>query len=143
MSGWAKHAAAAAVVGTSIAVTVPADAAEVMFVGIAEIKGDSVATKHAGEIDVMSWSWGVSNAGSAGSRSTFQHLTITKTVDSSSPKLVLASARGQSFKEIVLSATRSAESRPSKRCASSSPTPSSPGSKRAAQRRMARSATKK
>jgi type VI secretion system secreted protein Hcp len=102
MNGRAKHAVAAAVVGASIAVTVPAMAAETMVIKIAEIKGDSADAKHKGEIDVLAWSWGTSTTATAGSKAGLQNLTITKRIDSASPRLMFASARGQNFKEIVL-----------------------------------------
>lgn len=102
MNGRAKHAVAAAVVGASIAVTVPAAAAETMVIKIAEIKGDSADAKHKGEIDILAWSWGTSTAAAPGTKAGLQNLTITKRIDSASPRLMFASARGQSFKEIVL-----------------------------------------
>jgi type VI secretion system secreted protein Hcp len=102
MNGRAKHAVAAAVVGASIAVTVPAAAAETMVIKIAEIKGDSADAKHKGEIDVLAWSWGTSTTAAAGTKAGLQNLTITKRIDSASPRLMFASARGQNFKEIVL-----------------------------------------
>jgi type VI secretion system secreted protein Hcp len=36
-----------------------------MFIKIDTLKGESVDKTHAGEIDVLAWSWGVSNSGSA------------------------------------------------------------------------------
>jgi type VI secretion system secreted protein Hcp len=102
MNGRAKHAVAAAVVGASIAVTVPAAAADAMVIKIAEIKGDSADAKHKGEIDILAWSWGTSTTGTAGSKAGLQNLTITKRIDSASPRLMFASARGQNFKEIIL-----------------------------------------
>jgi type VI secretion system secreted protein Hcp len=102
MSVRAKHAVAAAIVGASIAVTVPAAATEAMVLKIAEIKGDSLDAKHRGEIDVLAWSWGTSTTGTATTKAGLQNLTITKRIDSASPKLMFASARGQNFKEIVL-----------------------------------------
>jgi type VI secretion system secreted protein Hcp len=36
-----------------------------MFVQIGKLKGESVDKVHAGKTDVLAWSWGVSNSGSA------------------------------------------------------------------------------
>ena len=34
-----------------------------MFLKIGDIKGESADDKHAGEIDVLAWSWGMSQSG--------------------------------------------------------------------------------
>jgi len=107
MSARLKHAVATAMVGASVMATVPA-AADDMFIKIDGIKGDSVDAKHAGEIDVMSWSWGASSQGAftpgggGATRVTFQNLTITKKVDSSSPNLLLSAAQGLHRKDLML-----------------------------------------
>jgi type VI secretion system secreted protein Hcp len=108
MSARAKHVVAAAMVAAGLATTVPAGADDV-FIKIGDIKGDSADAKHKSEIDVLSWSWGVSNAGASqvsggggSSRANFQNLTITKKVDSSSPKLLLSAAQGQHVANAML-----------------------------------------
>ena len=75
-----------------------------MFLNMGDkIKGetqDSVQ-KAAGDIDVLAWSWGASNAGSFHSgggggagKASFQDISITKYLDKSSPALLIALAKG-------------------------------------------------
>ncbi|MEP6506288.1 MAG: type VI secretion system tube protein Hcp, partial [Betaproteobacteria bacterium] len=68
-----------------------------MFIKIGDLKGESVDKKHAGEIDVLAWSWGISNSGSAhvgggagAGKANVQDLSFTKYIDKSSPDLMLA-----------------------------------------------------
>ncbi len=58
------------------------------------IKGESTDGKHKGEIDVLSWSWGVSQTGtshggggSGAGKANVQDLSFTKPIDKSSPLL--------------------------------------------------------
>ena len=73
-----------------------------MFLKLGDIKGESVDSKHAGLIDVLAWSWGVSNSGTThvgggggAGKANFQDLSITKYVDSSSSALLIAAASGK------------------------------------------------
>ena len=81
-----------------------------MFLKIEGIKGESVDDKHKDEIEVLSWSWGATNSGSAaagGNTSTgkvnVQDLSITKRFDKSSPQLFLRCATGQHISTATLS----------------------------------------
>ena len=63
-----------------------------MFMKIDTIDGESKDKKHTKEIDVLSWSWGLSNSGSAhtgggagAGKVNGQDLSFTKYVDSASP----------------------------------------------------------
>ncbi|HMI87900.1 MAG TPA: type VI secretion system tube protein Hcp [Polyangiaceae bacterium] len=65
-----------------------------MFIKIGDVKGESTDDKHKGEIDVLSWSWGASQAGTSGigggggaGKVQLQDLTITKYIDKGSPTL--------------------------------------------------------
>lgn len=79
------------------------------FLQIAGIEGESQDAKHKGWLDVLSWSWGESNpggpvaggGGGAGkvSMGDFNFMTTTT---KASPKLFLACAAGQHFKEAKL-----------------------------------------
>jgi type VI secretion system secreted protein Hcp len=80
-----------------------------MFVKIDGIKGESADDKHKDEIDVLSWSWGASQAGTmhdtgggGAGKANFQDLSFTKWVDVSSPKLLKAVSTGEHIKEVVL-----------------------------------------
>lgn len=89
-----------------------ADAASVdYFLKIDGVEGESTAKGHEGEIEVLSWSWGVSNSashstgGGAGSgKATFQDISITKVLDKSSPQLFLATASGKHYPTATLKA---------------------------------------
>lgn len=73
------------------------------------IKGESSDSKHAGEIEIDSFSWGCSNAGShsgggggGAGKVSFQDVHFTTKVSIASPKLVLHCATGQHIKKAVL-----------------------------------------
>lgn len=65
------------------------------------IRGESVDFKHKDEIDVDSFTAGVSAAGATG-KPTFEPLTITKKVDKSSPVLGQICAQGTHIAKAVL-----------------------------------------
>lgn len=61
------------------------------------------------EIEVLSWSWGVSNPGSAASgggggagKANFQDLSVMKVIDKSTPKLLQACATGKHIAKATL-----------------------------------------
>jgi type VI secretion system secreted protein Hcp len=73
------------------------------------IKGESSDKKHPGTIEIESFSWGVSNAGSHGGgggggagKASFQDLHFTTRVNKSSPLLALHCASGAHIKKAVL-----------------------------------------
>ncbi len=74
-----------------------------------EIKGESQDDSHKEWIDVLSWSWGASNAGSfhvggggGSGKANFQDMSFTKWIDKSSPELWLYCANGDHFDEATL-----------------------------------------
>jgi len=80
-----------------------------IVIKIGKIQGDSVVAKHEKEIDVLEWSWGLTQSASAhiatgaGSGSAdVRDLTITKYVDSSSPTLLQECFYGHDHKEAIL-----------------------------------------
>src|SRR5262245_6648499 len=80
-----------------------------VFLKLGDIKGESKDAKHAGEIDVLSWSWGLSQSGTAGSgggvgagKVSFNDLNFTHTIDKGSPLLMKACATGQHVKDGTL-----------------------------------------
>lgn len=73
-----------------------------IFLKIDGIKGESKDDKHKDEIELLSWSWGESQSGSAargggmGSGKVEMHdMSFTKSVDKSTPKLILSCAKGE------------------------------------------------
>ena len=90
--------------------------AERWFLKIDGILGESTDARHKDEIDVLSWSWGVENAGGgAGSRgggraskATFEDVHFVSTISRASPTLFLSCATGTHHKSAVLSGVRTA-----------------------------------
>jgi type VI secretion system secreted protein Hcp len=79
------------------------------FLKIDTIPGESTDSKHKGEIDVLSWSWGQTNSGShayggggGAGKVAMQDFNFVMTVNKASPKLFLACATGQHIKEATL-----------------------------------------
>jgi type VI secretion system secreted protein Hcp len=73
-----------------------------IFVKIGDIKGESVDAKHIDEIEVLSWSWGVSESaavvsggGAGAGKPNFQDFQMTHGVDKASPVLLTMCATGQ------------------------------------------------
>ena len=78
-----------------------------IFAKLGDIKGESRDAKHKDEIDVLSYSWGVTNpatiktgGGSGGGtgKATFQDLVIVNKIDKASPSLLRACATGEHLK---------------------------------------------
>jgi type VI secretion system secreted protein Hcp len=87
-----------------------------MFLKIDGIKGESLDDKHKGEIEVLSWSWGVSqsaHAGGGGGRSTgkanVQDVTFTKYLDKASPILLKYCLSGKHIKEAQLTVRKAGD----------------------------------
>jgi len=81
------------------------------FLKIDGIAGESQDSRHKGEIEVESFSWGETNSaptqGAVGtSRVNIQDFHIVKRIDKASPLLMLAAASGQHFKSAVLTAQK-------------------------------------
>lgn len=110
MNGW-KKAVTTAAVATSLTAAVGALAAtNDIFAKIGDIKGESTDLKHKGEIDVISWSWGLvqmgaghSNSGGGGvGKAQFHDISIVKKVDRASPALLQAAAEGSHIRDVQL-----------------------------------------
>ena len=88
-----------------------------MFLKLDGIEGESKDAKHAGEIDIESFAWGMAQTGS-GHRGTgsgtgkvdVHDITITKVVDKSSPSLMLACANGKHIAKGSITVRRAGES---------------------------------
>lgn len=87
-----------------------------MFIKIGAIKGESVDHKHGGEIDILAWSWGMSNSGTAhtgggagAGKVNVQDLSITKYIDRSSTDLMLAACNGKHFPDALLTVRKAGE----------------------------------
>jgi len=78
-----------------------------IFAKIGDIKGESQDSKHKDEIEVLSYSWGVTNpanikAGGGASKTTFTDLSFLHSIDKASPNLLKACATGAHLKEATI-----------------------------------------
>jgi type VI secretion system secreted protein Hcp len=80
-----------------------------MFMKIDTVDGEAQDSKHKKEIDVLHWSWGMNNSGSAhngsgagAGKANVHDLTFTKWVDTATPALALACCSGKHFKDATL-----------------------------------------
>jgi type VI secretion system secreted protein Hcp len=82
-----------------------------IFAKIGDIKGESLDAKHKDEIEVLSFSWGVSSSGSIGigtgggagaGKATFKDMSIVHSIDKASPLLLKACATGTHLKDATI-----------------------------------------
>ena len=81
------------------------------------VEGESAHKDHKGEIEVLSWSWGVSNmsssalggSGSGKGKASGQDLHFMHFYDKASPVLAKKCAQGVHFKEVVITSRKSGE----------------------------------
>jgi type VI secretion system secreted protein Hcp len=80
-----------------------------IFAKIGDIKGESRDAKHPDEIEVLSFSWGVANAGGTApgggggaGKASFQDLSIVHNIDKASPLLMRACATGTHLKDATI-----------------------------------------
>jgi type VI secretion system secreted protein Hcp len=74
-----------------------------------ELKGEAQDSKHKGEIDILAWSWGMSQSGTmhmgtggGAGKVSVQDLSFTKYTDKASPAIIGACAKGTHFDSVVL-----------------------------------------
>jgi type VI secretion system secreted protein Hcp len=80
-----------------------------MFIKIGDLKGESRDSKHKESIDVLAWSWGMSNSGTAhlgggagAGKVNVQDISFTKYIDASSNALIMACCKGTHFPQATL-----------------------------------------
>ena len=80
-----------------------------IFAKIGDIKGESLDSKHKDEVEVLSWSWGVTNAGAdrrggggGAGKASFSDFNFTHHIDKASPVLMKACATGEHIKEATI-----------------------------------------
>lgn len=86
-------------------------AASDYYIKIEGIDGEVEDAAHKGEIEVLSWSWGVSNAGSMSTgqstgRRTYEPIILKKSIDKASPKLFERCAKGKHIAQATLTVRR-------------------------------------
>jgi len=87
-----------------------------IFIKIGDLKGESIDDKHKDEIQVLAWSWGMSQSGTThmgpgggSGKASFQDLSFTHFIDKVSPNLMLACANGKHFSEALLTVRKAGE----------------------------------
>lgn len=89
-----------------------------MFINMGAIKGESrdKVQGAAGDIDVLAWSWGMSQSGTThmgggggSGKASFQDLSFTKYVDSATNALMNALAKGTHLDKVVLMVRKAGE----------------------------------
>ena len=87
-----------------------------MFIKIGSLQGEARDKVHGKEIDVLAWSWGLSNSGSAqvgggagAGKVNVQDLSFTKYIDKASPDLMLACCNGKHFDTATLVVRKAGE----------------------------------
>jgi type VI secretion system secreted protein Hcp len=87
-----------------------------MFMKIGDLKGESRDKTHKEEIDVLAWSWGMSQSGTThmgtgggAGKVNVQDLSFTKYIDTTSPDLMLACCNGKHFPEAKLVVRKAGE----------------------------------
>ena len=80
-----------------------------IFAKLGDIKGESLDDKHKDEIEVLSYSWGVTNSGSMATgsgggegKATFHDLSFVHNIDKASPVLLQVCANGTHMKEATI-----------------------------------------
>jgi type VI secretion system secreted protein Hcp len=86
------------------------------FLKLDGVKGESTDSKHKEEIDLESWSWGVTQSGTSGfgagagaGKAVSQDFHFTKRFDKASPVLFITCTTGKHFKDAVLTARKAGE----------------------------------
>lgn len=84
-----------------------------VFLKIDGIPGESKDSKHAGEIDVLSWSWGANQSGTfatggggGAGKVSMSDFSFTQTMQKSSNELMLACATGKHIPTAILTARK-------------------------------------
>lgn len=78
-----------------------------IFMKLEGVKGESRDHAHKDEIDVLAWSWGMSNSGTTHigggeGKVSVQDISVTKWIDKASPDLMLLTANGKHFPKLEL-----------------------------------------
>lgn len=86
------------------------------FLKLGDVKGEAVVKGHEDEIQVLSWSWGMSQMGTThrgtgggAGKVDVQDMTIVKYVDTASPNVTMACCNGKHFPEAKLTLRKAGE----------------------------------
>ena len=99
-----KSVTAAAALAAGVLSAPSASAAVDMFLKVPNIPGESQDVRHENEIDVLSWSWGLSGGKTSGA--CVGDLNLVKFIDSASSGFMIALTVGQNLGDVVLTARK-------------------------------------
>lgn len=84
-----------------------------LFLEVEGIPGESTHAAHPGEIDVLSWQWGMTQtvirspgSGNTTGKVNYRDIQITKSIDRSTPLLMAAASEGKHWKQAALYALK-------------------------------------
>lgn len=87
-----------------------------MFIKIGDIKGDANDATHKESIDVLAWSWGMSQSGTThmgsgggSGKVNVQDISFTKYVDASSHALMMACCTGKHYDEALITVRKAGD----------------------------------
>ena len=87
-----------------------------MFLKIEGVEGESVDHKHAKEIDLLAWSWGMTQSGSmhiggggGAGKVAVQDISVTKYVDKSTPNLIQTCCTGKHYPSATLTVRKAGD----------------------------------
>ena len=87
-----------------------------MFIKIGDVEGEARDHAHDREIDVLAWSWGMTQSGNThvaggggAGKVSVQDLSFTKYIDSSSHALMLACCNGKHYPEALFTVRKAGE----------------------------------
>ncbi|MFJ3467368.1 Hcp family type VI secretion system effector [Pseudomonas sp. NPDC090203] len=90
-----------------------------MFLKLGDIKGESRDSVHKEEIDIHSFQWGMAQSGSmhqggggGAGKVSINNLSLTKSLDKSSPNLMMACSSGKHYPEATLTVRKAGGSSP-------------------------------
>ncbi len=90
-----------------------------MFIKIDDIKGESLDKAHKDEVDVLAWSFGMSQSGTThmgggggSGKVSVQDISVTKYVDKSSPNLMGSCCSGKHYKKALLTVRKAGGDKP-------------------------------
>lgn len=98
-------------------VCAPIQAAVDAFLALDGVPGESVDAQFPNQIEIESWSWGVTGApvvvgGGGTGKATFQDIHFSKHIDKSSPVLMLACASGRHYPTATISVRKAGGDKP-------------------------------
>ncbi len=90
-----------------------------IFLKLGDIEGESQDNTHAGEIEVLAWSWGMSQSGTmhsgtggGGGKVHVQDLSVTKFIDTATSNLLTACSKGTQYDKAILTVRKAGGDKP-------------------------------